>query len=158
VTYRPYRQTLGVDNATHLIALDRLNAGNKDVTLISVDCLAPGWQMWALDTPYFSPTKPAIEDRIPVTDPIVIVDALVHCIDVKSRREAVHNPDADHEFEQKDKDYRALQVAGKLSGMATIDWQWTVAERKRRYMTRKRLRAIDSGEDDLEAMVCQVVE
>jgi hypothetical protein len=109
--------------------------------------------MWALDTPYCSFAKPSVEDRIPVTNLFVVVDALVHCIDITSGRTPVHDPDVDHRFAQEDRDYRALQITGGLSNKAAIDWEWTVAEKKSRLRTREVFRAIGkSEEDDSEAI------
>ena len=38
------------------------------------------------------------DTKIYMDDPEVVVDAIVHCIDRTSGREAVHDPDADHDI------------------------------------------------------------
>jgi hypothetical protein len=141
----------GVDDATHDLTIDRLNAQFKTTTLLNVECCAPGWQIWGLDAAHYAYGKPAAKDMIPIASPFVVVDALVHCVDVTSRREAVHDPDTEHKLAQEVREYKAAQKVGHLWGNKTTDWEWTVRELGNREKVRKRLRVVDA-EKDLEEL------
>lgn len=84
------QRVLGVDGATHSISISRLNAKEESIRLFVADCSAPGWKMWGSNT-----DTNAKEGKIPITDPTIIIDAIVHCIDRASGRTAVHDPDRD---------------------------------------------------------------
>jgi len=99
----------GIDNATHDLCVDRLNAKGETVTLFHADCSAPGWKTFGLDVTYFSFEKPPAEDMMLIADARVIVDALVYWIDVASRREAVHDPDTEQKLRKKAEEFKALQ-------------------------------------------------
>ena len=137
----PFAPSHGVDNATHNLTIDRLNAKFDTVLLFHADCCAPGWEIWGVEHP--NPLRPSTEDKIPITNPNIIVDALVHCIDNTSHREAVHDPDTEYKLTQEVKEYKKLQKVGRLSGQVTTDWEWTVRELERRGGIRTRLRVVE---------------
>jgi hypothetical protein len=142
----------GVDNATHYLTIDRLNAKGDITALLHADCLALGWQTWGMEVPYYTFGKPLVKDMIPITNTDVVVDALVYCVDVASGREAVHDPETEHKLAEEVKEYKALQKSGRLSDRAGTDWEWTVRELKRRRRIRKQLKVVD-GEEELDESV-----
>jgi hypothetical protein len=143
----PFNRNHGVDNATHYLTIDRLNGKGDTTTLLHADCSAPDWQMWGMDAPYYTLGKPAAKDMTPITSTKVVIDALVHCIDIASGREAVHDPDTEHQLAQEVTEYKALQKLGRLGDRATTDWEWTVRELTRRERVRKQLRVVDENEE-----------
>jgi hypothetical protein len=82
--------------------------------------------------------------KTPVTDPRVIVDAIVHCIDRTSERDAVHDPDTLHKLLQEAAAYKKLQKQGGLSDKAGTDWEWTVRELRKRERIRKNARVVET--------------
>ncbi|KAF3004392.1 hypothetical protein E8E13_010098 [Curvularia kusanoi] len=114
----------GWDGATALLEIVRISASGNKTTLLSVHCHAPEWRTWHLsaNTP---PTK------VYISDPEIVVDALVHCIDRVSKRQAVHNPDADHSLTND-----AIKFARPPAfrgGMGRyVDAEWTAAEQEGR--------------------------
>jgi hypothetical protein len=80
--------------------------------------------MYGLDQPSSSPTH---DEKLPITDPSTIVNALVHCIDRASGRDAVHDPDTEHDLDTRRKAFMAMletQVGG-LSEKEQADFEWT---------------------------------
>jgi hypothetical protein len=163
ISYEPLKRGIlsgrahGIGNATHDLCIDRLNAKRETVTLFYADCSAPGWKTFGLDTAYSSFDKPSVTDMTPISNANIIVDALVYCIDVTSRREAVHDPDIEHKLLEEVEEYKVRQKSGRLDSEGNTDWEWTLRELTRREHIRKRLRVVEgdpetasSGAKDFE--------
>jgi hypothetical protein len=132
VVYEGVRDSVGSSQPTHDLTLKRSDTTKESVTFFDASCFTGGGHIWALDTPYFSVTKPEVKDTIPITDHMVIVKALVHCIDTTSGRSAVHDPDRYHELEQEHERYKELKTSGRMSGLDRLRWSWTIKEMEER--------------------------
>lgn len=86
-------------------------------------CHAPGWKTW-----YVSETAP--REKLYIVDPEVVVDALVHCIDRTSGREAVHDPDVEHELATQRVPFQ--KRAWRTGCEEVADAEWTAKEQERR--------------------------
>lgn len=78
------------DGATHVLSFQRPRRGGTSTTLASFYCASPKWKTW-----YRDDGKTSTERY--VADAKVVVDAIVHCIDRSSGREA----EAERTWEQK---------------------------------------------------------
>jgi len=130
----------------------RHNVKLDTVVLFHADCADSAWETWGTGDP--NPLRPAAEHRIPIARPGVIVDALVHCIDVASRREAVHEPDALHKLREDVGRYEALQGERSLTERDMLDWEFTLKELGRR----KRLRVVEGEKEEEEEVETQIGE
>ncbi|CAN9258221.1 hypothetical protein CC77DRAFT_1056667 [Alternaria alternata] len=124
VEYLPHSGCSGQDYSTHQLRLSRVNTKGDRVAFFSADCSAPGYQVWGSNTykslgpipcysilawdrsrkatgiPFTIPDLPHNTTERH-TSPIVIIDALVHCIDRASGRQAIHNPALDRVLHHK---------------------------------------------------------
>lgn len=95
VIYEPHGLdflTKKIEGVTHRLSISKPNCHSKKwVQLLQVDCGASNWEMWGVADD---------GSKILITDPNIIVDALVHCIDRTSGRDAVHDPDMENKFER----------------------------------------------------------
>ena len=82
------------------------------------------------------------ENRTPIADPGVIIDAIVHCIDCASGREAIHDPDRYHKLKQDLKKFREISPM-PLSKAGRKECEFTEKELKRMNDMRKKLRAVE---------------
>jgi D-serine deaminase-like pyridoxal phosphate-dependent protein len=69
---------------------------------------------------------------------MVIIDAFVHCIDITSRRSAVHDPDRDHKLAQQHSQLKALEMAGPLSFRESVELSQAVKDMEKRDQKRKK--------------------
>ncbi|KAF2632881.1 hypothetical protein BU25DRAFT_85121 [Macroventuria anomochaeta] len=78
-----------VRQATHTLKISRLIRSGGLSPLMKLDVGSPEWKIW-----YHNAHVPGSKHYI--NDPEIVVDAIIHCIDRTSGRQAVHNPEADH--------------------------------------------------------------
>jgi hypothetical protein len=75
-------------------------AGNRNNSLLTV--LVPDTETDLLKALHvYAKASPDSKERIPICDPAIIVNAIVHIIDRVSGREPVYDPAADRKIEQK---------------------------------------------------------
>jgi hypothetical protein len=74
-----------------LLQIERLTKAEGTHEIAKFHCSAPKWKTWYND-PHVG--------RYYINDAEVVVDAIVHCIDRTSGREAVHDPDGEHRLQQ----------------------------------------------------------
>ncbi|KAF9699195.1 hypothetical protein EKO04_003275 [Ascochyta lentis] len=142
--------TFGHDEATRI--LDLLRPGKEGISniLISLHCEAPTWKTW-----YCSATKPS--KKIYLSEPEVVVDALVHCIDRASGREAVHDPETDHKLRQERAEFLETQKAstaiwGARAGRQD-DAEWVALELERREAARAKARIYEPGKEGVDILI-----
>jgi hypothetical protein len=111
-------------NYCHGVELVKRNSKGDRTTLFNLHCGPPDLQIWGKHS-LASPSK------IVFSDPAIIVDALVHCIDRTSGREAVHNPEADHRLAKEKEGFENLGVA-RLNNKQIRDCEWNRKETVRR--------------------------
>ncbi|KAF2132067.1 hypothetical protein P153DRAFT_429268 [Dothidotthia symphoricarpi CBS 119687] len=118
-------ETSGVSYATHMLGISKPSTRvATPIHLFTAECGARGWRMWGVNTD---------GSTADVTGPKVIVDALVHCIDRASGRDAVHDPDTENDLRQKVTQYEALNKMSGLKSEDHLDWKWAEQELKRRH-------------------------
>jgi len=89
-----------------------------------------------------------------ITDPEVIVAALVHCIDRASGRiPAVHDPDTEHRLRDQVARYRAQHMPGQLSSDARTEWMWKAGELKKRRIMREKFWQVEGVKRKVEDVV-----
>ena len=107
-----------------------------DITVIfSVRCLASDWDMW-------SQAHAENAFRSPITDPALIVDAIVHCIDRASGRQAIHDPETFNQLERDINRYEKMIKDGANNMEDSLKWGSLVEEMKKRKEMRQKLRVI----------------
>lgn len=115
-----------------MVEIMRMAANGNPVKFISLHCLAPLWRIWYLD-PAASSKK-----KIFITDPEIMVDMLVHCIDRTSGRDAVHDPDADHRWATEEAEVAKAPFQGgpwsRYRGR--VGKEWTAAEKENRQIAK----------------------
>jgi hypothetical protein len=79
----------------------------------------------------------------PMTDPSIIVDAIVHCIDRASKRQAVHDPETDHQLKMYLENFSSFQEDRSWTQEGMQRWEFTVEEMKMREARRKMLRVVE---------------
>lgn len=121
--------TRGYENYWHTLDIAKENKHRKLASIFEMYCGAPKLMIWGTHEINSS-------DVVSFKDPAVIVDALVHCIDRTSGREAVHNPQADEALAKSKEEYKRASKMGNLSGRQALDWGWNSEERKRRKMNK----------------------
>jgi hypothetical protein len=168
VHYLSYDIGLGTDKSTHHLDITKRNMKNEMFHLFRADCSAPGWEMWGSDTdtsPGPNPTltaKEQIEDRnagvihkIPhplpngataCITPTIIVNALVHCIDRASQRQAIHDPDTDHKILKHLEWYPRFRELRRLTRMELDRWDFKIKEVEEREARRRKLRTVNGEE------------
>lgn len=115
---------LAVDDATYMLDIWRLNAKLEPIRMLEAHCCAPGWETWG--------SHEVDGTHLPIADTRVVIEAIVHCIDVTSRREAIHSPDTMHKLEEDLKQYARFQEARSLTKGDMLSWEFTTKELKRR--------------------------
>jgi hypothetical protein len=90
----------GIDGATHGLGLARPNVKGGIIRILEADCAAPKWDIWGADEPWEADAPAG--SKMPLRSARVIIDAIVHCIDRTSCRQAVHDPDAMHALLEQD--------------------------------------------------------
>ncbi|CAO2657315.1 Nn.00g034410.m01.CDS01 [Neocucurbitaria sp. VM-36] len=140
------------DSATHCLKLSRPNCKEESTCIFQADCAAPDWKMsgsrrYSIN---YQTTSTHMEEH-PITDPSIIVDALVHCIDRASGRQAIHDPDAFHKF---GRDSVKLYHEQEHQRGGAHTWQAWIKRLKKREMLRKELRVIE--EEDPEGSSSEI--
>ncbi|KAH7402704.1 hypothetical protein BKA66DRAFT_436108 [Pyrenochaeta sp. MPI-SDFR-AT-0127] len=138
----PGGRLIGVDGSTHYLTVSRLGATLQTITIFTADCSAPGWKMWSSNAPDDYHNSNA-RGTHPITNPIFIVDAIVHCIDRASGRQAVHDPNAIHKLRKDVAYYEGLKKQGTLSESDMEKYNFTLDELKTRKEFRKGVRIIE---------------
>lgn len=88
-------------------------------------------------------------ERIFITDPEIVIDAIVHCIDRTSGREAVHDPETDHQLAQEMKGFTETRKAPTsiwgLEHKEHVDAEWMAVEFERRQMAKRKAKIYEPG-------------
>ncbi|CAN9310290.1 unnamed protein product [Alternaria alternata] len=165
VHYCSHNLNLRTDKSTHYLKIVRLNTKNEWTSVFTADCSAPGWQTWGSDTDTSPGPNPALTakewikvreagmiNNIPRSRPTwtsthilpsKIVDALVHCVDRASRRQAVHDPDVDHELEEQWDRFASLEATGRLTTNDMDKWRFTTEESGKRKALKRTFRTVE---------------
>jgi hypothetical protein len=106
-----------------MVEILRMTTMGNQIKFISLHCLAPKWRIW-----YWDPA--ASKKKVFITDPEVMVDALVHCIDRTSGRDPVHDPDADHRWATEEVEVARTPFQG--GGRGRFGKEWTADEKEDR--------------------------
>ena len=114
----------GFDGATRMVDIIRITTMGNQIKLISLHCLAPKWRIWHWNSAASSNKK------VFITDPEIMVDMLVHCIDRTSGRDAVHDPDADHRWATEEAEVARTPFQG--GGQGRFGKEWTADEKEDR--------------------------
>ena len=117
-----------VDNAKYDLQLAKPNPKGGITQMVTIDCAAPGWEFWGSDEPCVDEQPQGKRNLLPSAK--VIVDAIIHCIDVTSGRQAVHDPDTMHAILEHDAQYQKSKDARTLSILDILDWGFTLDELK----------------------------
>jgi hypothetical protein len=157
---------LGEDFSTHQLRLSRINKNQSRVVFFSADCTAPEYRIWGSNVyngidpiPHYSTldwNKARNRQRPPIsipdlpaetanryTSPAIIIDALVHCIDRSSRRQAIHDPVTERKlFGDLERGFRDHKQEC-LSGKGMLKWITAIQEVKKRAKLKKALKAIE---------------
>ncbi|KAB2107230.1 hypothetical protein AG0111_0g4643 [Alternaria gaisen] len=153
------------DETTHYLIMGRFNTKNEWTVVFKADCSAPGWQTWGSDidtSPGPNPTLTAEEstkvvggrmiNNIPQSRPTwtsthilpsKFVDALVHCVDRASQRQAVHDPEVDHKLQEHLNQFRFLEATGSLTTSDMDEWRLMVEEVKKRKALKKAFKIVE---------------
>ncbi|CAI9630799.1 unnamed protein product [Alternaria burnsii] len=165
IHYLPYGTTKGTDGSTHYLNIGRLNTRDEWTAVFKADCSAPGWQIWGSDTDTSPGPNPTLADKewievrryrmiskIPCPQPTWIsthispsniVDALVHCVDRASQRQAIHDPEGDHELQEHLNQFRALNATESLTANDMDEWKSTREQVKTRKALRRKFRIVE---------------
>jgi hypothetical protein len=157
---------LGEDFSTHQLRLSKINKNQSRVVFFSADCTAPGYRIWGSDVynsidpiPHYSaldwnlarnrqrspisiPDLPAETTKC-YPSPAIIIDALVHCIDRSSRRQAIHDPVTERKlFSDLERGFR-YHKQECLSGKGMLKWITAIQEIKKKAKLKKVLKALE---------------
>ncbi|OSS43595.1 hypothetical protein B5807_11792 [Epicoccum nigrum] len=114
----------GFDGATRLVEIMRMTPTGNQIKFISLHCLAPKWRIWYWDPVAFTKKK------VFITDPEIMVDALVHCVDRASGRDPVHDPDVDHRWATEEVEVASAPF--QSGGRGPFGKEWAAAEKEDR--------------------------
>jgi hypothetical protein len=147
--------------------IKKLSAKHEFTSLFVADCAAPQWRSWGSDTDtipglkstfskknppnlrYYDPTNPPKLPNIPasltatatpITDPTIIVDAIVHGIDRASKRQA---PETDHKLQMDLEKFSKFQEERSLTREDMLTWEFTIEEVRKRETLQKELRVVE---------------
>ncbi|KAH7405853.1 hypothetical protein DE146DRAFT_753847 [Phaeosphaeria sp. MPI-PUGE-AT-0046c] len=134
----------GVDGATKSLGLARPNVKGGITRIFGAHCAAPGWNIWGSDECWEEGSN-----MTPLPSARVLIDAIVHCIDVTSCRQAVLDPDALHLLHEDDAQFQKSKDACTLTQLDMLDWEFTPNELKSRETRRCNVVLCDiEAEDD----------